>query len=153
MTYRLLSVALTSLAIVASCSPAKESTNNKNSFSEYEIVNKKQISWTNVLNQKEDNYIVFIYTEKCGYCHDMITEITSFAEEAIMPTYFVNALDYEIIISSDPDVGMSEASEIMIAGTPTILEIYEGIVIANIPGIDWCLSFLNEKRKETNIIL
>ena len=153
MTYRLLSVALTSLAIVVSCSPAEETMNTKNSFSEYEIVNNKQIPWSDVLSQKEKNYIVFIYTEKCGYCHDMMSEIIAFAEDDIMPTYFVDALLYDIPISADYEAGMTKYADISIAGTPTILEIYDATLIANIPGIDWCLSFLNEKRKETNIIL
>ena len=146
MTDRLLIVSLATIAIVASCSPAKDVTINKNTFSEQEIVNHHQISWLDLFNQEESHYIVFIYSEKCGYCHEMINEIVDFATDNILPTYFVDTLQNNVPLTINNDVGMTTIEEVSIVGTPTIIEIKDHTVISNIPGIDDCLSFLNEKR-------
>ena len=147
MTYRLLIVSLTTLAIVASCSPAKDVTIIKNTYSEQEIVIENQIPWLDILKQEESNYIVFVYSEKCAHCHDMIDEIVDFANNDILKTYFVDTLQNDIPITINNEIGMSEIEEVSIVGTPTIIEVEKGIVMSNIPGIDDCLSFLNEKRK------
>ena len=147
MTYRLLIASLATLAIVASCSPAKDATIIKNTYSEQEIVKEQQIPWLDILEQKEDNYIVFVYSEKCAHCHDMIDEIVAFANDEILTTYFVDTLQNDVPIKINNAVGMSSIEEVSIVGTPTLIEIDRGIVTSNIPGIDDCLSFLNEKRK------
>lgn len=146
MTYRLLIASLATLAIVASCSPAKDATINKNTYSEQEIVIQHQIPWLDLFNQIEENYLVFVYSEKCGHCHDMIDEIVAFANDDILPTYFVDTLQNKVPITINNEIGMTTIEEVSIAGTPTIIEILNNTVVSNIPGVDDCLSFLNEKR-------
>ena len=146
MTSRLLFVSLTSLAIVTSCSPVKEVTNNKNVFEEQNIVVNQQISWLETLNQKENHYLVFIYSETCGYCHDMKDEIIDFAESDILKTYFINTKKSEVPITPEIIENTKDVNELSIIGTPTILEIENGTAISNIAGIDKCLSFLIDKR-------
>ena len=153
MTYRFLIISLASLAIVASCSPAKEATNNKKTYSEQEIVKNHEISWLNLLNQKENNYIVFVYSEKCGHCHDMIDEIVDFASDDILPTYFVDTLKNEIAISTESNIGKNHIDEVKIQGTPSIIEVENARVIADVAGIDNCLTYLNTKRMEIKYIL
>ena len=146
MTSRLLFVSLTSLAIVASCSPIRETTNNKNVIEQEEIIKNQSISWFDALNQKENNYIVFVYSETCGYCHDMMDEIIDFAKSEILPTYFINTQNYEVPIFKEIKENIASIDELGILGTPSILEIENKVVIRNIAGIDKCLSFLIDKR-------
>ena len=155
MNCRLLSASLAILAIVASCSPAKSATNFKNNFSEYEIVSKQQIKWEEIFLQEENNYIVFFYSETCSYCHHMLNEIVSFANNEILPTYFLNTSENEVTFSNnqEPVIRVDSIEELSIKGTPTIIEIDEGLVTANIAGLDECLTYINDKRMETNIIL
>ena len=152
MTYRFLIASLALLAITVSCSPvvdtAKEKTNE-----DYKIIQEHQISWLDVLEQNESNYIVFIYSETCGYCHDMVDEIVGFASSGILPTYFVNASNNKVTISDDYEIGITDINNLSIKGTPSIIEVLDKMVIANVPGLDQCLTYLNEKRIQTNYIL
>ena len=146
MTSRLLFVSLTSLAIVASCSPIRETTNNKNVIEQEEIIKNQSISWFDALNQKENNYIIFVYSETCGYCHDMTDEIIDFAKSEILVTYFINSQIYKVPISNEIKENIADINQLSILGTPTILEIDNKIVVNNIAGIDKCLDFLIDKR-------
>ena len=146
MTYRLLIASLATLAIVASCSPARDATNSKNTFQEQEIVINHLIKWEELLKQKEENYIVFVYSEKCGHCHDMMDEIITFAQDGILATYFVNTLDNSVPLSREVEVGINKIEDLSIVGTPTIIEVDKAVVTSNLAGIDDCLLFLNEKR-------
>ena len=146
MTSRLLFVSLTSLAIVASCSPIRETTNNKNVIEQEEIIKNQSISWFDALNQKENNYIIFVYSETCGYCHDMMDEIIDFAKSEILVTYFINGQIYKVPISNEIKENIADINQLSILGTPTIIEIDNKIVVNNIAGIDKCLNFLIDKR-------
>ena len=146
MTSRLLFVSLTSLAIVVSCSPSRETTNNKNVIEQEEIIKNQSISWLDALNQKENNYIIFVYSETCGYCHDMMDEIIDFAKSEILVTYFINSQIYKVPISNEIKENIADINQLSILGTPTIIEIDNKIVVNNIAGIDKCLNFLIDKR-------
>ena len=146
MTSRLLFVSLTSLAIVVSCSPTRETTNNKNIVEQEEIIKNKEIPWLEALNQKENHYIIFVYSETCGHCHDMMDEIIDFAKSDILVTYFINTRKNEVPISREIIENTTDITELSILGTPTILEIESKTVIKNIAGIDKCLTFLIDKR-------
>jgi len=152
MTYRFLVAPLAILAVTVSCSPVVD-TANKKTNEDYKIVQEHQISWPDILNQKENNYIVFIYSETCGYCHDMIDEIVDFATSDILVTYFVNSSTSKATISEDYEIGITDINDLSIKGTPSIVEVLDKMVIANVPGLDQCLTYLNEKRIQTNYIL
>ena len=146
MTSRLLFVSLTSLAIVVSCSPIRETTNNKNIVEQEEIIKNKEIPWLEALNQKENHYIIFVYSETCGHCHDMMDEIIDFAKSGILVTYFINTRKNEVTVSREIIENTTDITELSILGTPTIIEIESKTVIKNIAGIDKCLTFLIDKR-------
>jgi len=146
MTSRLLLLPLAMSVVVMSCSPVKDITNSKNTFEQQEIVINSQISWLEALNQPQNNYLIFIYSETCGHCHDMIDEIIDFAESGILPTYFINMQKYQIPISYEIKDNVSDINELSIKGTPTILEIENKVAMVNISGIDKCLTYLIDKR-------
>ena len=146
MTLRLLFVSLTSLAIVVSCSPTRDTTNNKSAIEQQEIIINHQIPWLEALNQRDNHYIIFVYSETCGYCHDMMDEIIDFAKSEILVTYFINSQIYKVPISNEIKENIADINQLSILGTPTIIEIDNKIVVNNIAGIDKCLNFLIDKR-------
>lgn len=146
MRYRFLIASLASLAITVSCSPAHVTAIKEKTYQDYEIVQSNQIRWLDILNQQEDNYIVFIYSETCFYCHEMLDEIVDFANGDFLKTYFVNSSINQIKISEDYGIGATNIEDLSIKGTPSIIEVEDKMVIANAPGIDQCLTYLNEKR-------
>ena len=153
MRYRFLIAPLAILAVTVSCSPAHETTIKEKTYQDYEIIRSHQIKWSDILDQHENNYIVFIYSETCLYCHEMLDEIVNFANGDLLTTYFVNGSIEKLIISEDYGIGITNISDLSIKGTPSIIEVNDKMVVANVPGIDQCLTYLNEKRMETNYIL
>ena len=153
MTYRFLIAPLATLAVVVACSPVVDTTNEEKRYEDCTIIQSHQIAWPDVLNQKENNYIVFFYSETCGYCHEMLNEIVDFANSDILETYFVNCSTNKVTISEDYGIGISNIEELSIKGTPSIIEVFDKVVVANVPGLENCLTYLNEKRIENNYIL
>ena len=137
-------------ALFASCSPAKSGQMSKNAFSEYNITFDQKIIWLDCLSQKEDHYLIFFYSETCAHCHEIMGDVLSFAEDNIIKMYFldIKASDTKIPTSNNIDltIGVNTVDDLFIAGTPSIIEVENWIVKANIAGTDNCLTFLNEQR-------
>ena len=150
MNYKLGMLPLLLMAMFASCSPAQSEQMSINAFSEYKEVIDNKISWFDCLKQSEDHYLVFFYSETCTHCHEIMGDVLAFSQANIVKTYFtdIKESDRKIPISNDVDstIGVNNADKLSIAGTPTIIEILDSVVVANIAGKDKCLSFLNEQR-------
>ena len=142
------------LAVVfTSCSPSKSESSSKNAVQEYEIISRQEIYLSECLSQEEEHYLVFFHSETCGHCQEIIEDVISFAESDTVKTYFLDVGKNENKIArcsmDEIPIGIDQVDDLKIVGTPTIMEIEEGIVMANIPGKDACLSFLNELRAST----
>ena len=138
------------LALLTSCSSSNSEQSNSNASSGFDIPVEQQIIWTDCLSQEEEDYLVFFYSETCNHCHEIMGDVLAFSEESIIKIYFSDVAKGEtkIPISRDVDdtLGIDDINSFFIAGTPTLIEVYEGTVTANVPGKDTCLSFLNEQR-------
>lgn len=138
------------LALLTSCSSSNSEQSNSNASSGFDIPVEQQIIWTDCLSQEEEDYLVFFYSETCNHCHEIMGDVIAFSEENIIKIYFSDVAKGEtkIPISRDVDdtLGIDDINSFFIAGTPTLIEVYEGTVTANVPGKDACLSFLNEQR-------
>lgn len=150
MTHRLRILPLLITALFASCSPVESEQMSKNAVSGYKEYIKSQISWQECLGQKENHYLVFFYSDTCPHCHEIMEDVLDFSNTNIVKTYFLNTKESneKVPISSEIDltIGVDDVGDLFIAGTPTIIEVEEWIVKANIPGKDDCLTFLNEQR-------
>lgn len=138
------------LALLTSCSSSSSEQSFSNISSGFDIPSEQQIIWSDCLNQEEDDYLVFFYSETCNHCHEIMGDVLAFSAENIIKVYFsdINKGETKIPISREIDdtVGITDINSFCIAGTPTLIEVYEGTVTANVPGKDDCLSFLNEQR-------
>ena len=150
MTKKSLVLATLFLITFPSCSLNYSSINSGTKrMEDYQIVNDNQIQWSDVLKQNDDNYLVFIYSETCSNCHDIQQEVIDFAIDRIVETYFIDTKKSgDVTISKDiePTIGASDMENVSILGTPTILEVENKTIKANVPGKDSILSLLNEKR-------
>ena len=137
-------------ALFSSCSPVESEQMNKNTSREYNIPLDQKIVWSDCLKQKEDHYLVFFYSDTCAHCHEIMGDVLSFYEANVLPTYFldIKASDTIVPISNNINltIGVDNIDDLFIAGTPTIIEVENWIVKANVPGSDNCLTFLNEQR-------
>ena len=143
-------VSLLSISLITSCTPTKESAPQYKAFKEFQVVVDNSIKWPDILNQEENKYIIFFYSETCAYCHEMQEEVIDFATTCPLKTYFLDALENDVPIDSDKKIGVSNYEEASINGTPSILEVENATITANISGIDDCLTYLNEQRLKQN---
>ncbi len=141
---------LLSITLITSCSSNENSTPSYKSFNEYQVVVDNSIKWPEILNQEEKSYIIFLYSETCAYCHEMQEEVVDFAITCPLKTYFLNVGENAVPIDSDKKIGITNYEEASINGTPSILEVENATITANISGIDDCLTYLNEQRLKQN---
>ena len=138
-------------AVFTSCSSANSESLSKSASKEHEkIIKENEILWDDCLSQKESDYLVFVYSETCSHCHEIMGDVTSFAQSNILKTYFVNKSNSSNIIPicaiDEVMVNVDQITDLAIAGTPTMFEVEEGQMTSNIFGADSCLTFLNELR-------
>ena len=137
------------LAVVfTSCSPSKSESTSKNAIQEYEIVSKQEINLSECLSQEEEQYLVFFHSDTCGHCKEIMEDVVLFASSNIMKMYFLNVAKTENRIDrcslDEIEVGVDQVDDLKIVGTPTIMEIENGVTTMNVAGKDDCLKFLNE---------
>ena len=143
-------VFLLSISLITSCTPTEESAPQYKAFKEFQVVVDNSIKWPDILNQEENKYIIFFYSETCAYCHEMQKEVIDFAITCPLKTYFLDVMENDVPIDSDKKIGVSNYEEASINGTPSILEIENATINANISGIDDCLTYINEQRIKQN---
>lgn len=154
MKLRLLVCSFISLVLLASCTPNEEDNSSLQSSSNNEIPTLLQINWVDTFKQEEDDYLVFFHSDTCSHCQEIMGDVIAFANSSIKKTYFANIESPEgkmpIVKGSEPLLDIDNISDFYIPGTPTLIEIKEGVVIANNPGKDKCLTFLNQERLNKN---
>ena len=141
-------------AMFTSCAPSNSGQTSNNISSEDDIIQTSEIEWADVFKQEEDHYIVFFYSETCEHCHQIMGDVTAFAREDIVKTYFLNIKkgDAQIPINSDVEytIGATKIEDLSIRGTPTIVEITDFTVTANVAGKEKCLTLLYDLKSSAN---
>ena len=143
-------VSVLSIGLITSCSQSENTSESFKAYQEFEVVANNSITWPEILNQEEKSYIVFFYSETCAYCHEMQKEVVDFVITCPLKTYFLNTSENTVPIKEDKVINVKNYEEASITGTPTILEVSDVTITANIAGIDDCLTYLNEQRMKQN---
>lgn len=143
-------VSVLSIGLLASCSQSENTSESFKAYKDYEVVVNNSITWPEILNQEEKNYIIFFYSETCAYCHEMQQEVIDFAITCPLKTYFLNTSENTVPIKEDKIINVKNYEEASITGTPTILEVNDATITDNIAGIDDCLTYLNAQRLKQN---
>ena len=143
-------VSLLSIGLITACSLSENTSESFKAYKEFEIVVNNSITWPEILNQEEKVYIIFFYSETCAYCHEMQKEVVNFAITCPLKTYFLNTSENTVPIKEEKVINVKNYEEASITGSPSILEVKEATITANIAGIDDCLTYLNEQRLKQN---
>ena len=143
-------VPILSICVLSACSQSENYSESFKAYKDFEVVVNNSITWPEILNQQEKSYIIFFYSETCAYCHEMQQEVIDFAITCPLKTYFLNTSENTVPIKENKVINVKNYEEASITGTPTILEVKEATITANIAGIDDCLTYLNEQRLKQN---
>ena len=140
------------LILVASCHP--QTTSGSSSSIDYSIMERQSVSWAECLSQNETNYLVFFHSETCSSCLEIRQEVVSFALDDIVKMYFVDidkpGNEIQKCSLDEVTTGVSDIDDFKIAGTPTIVEVQNGVTTKNAPGKNKCLDLLNDLRVSLN---
>ena len=105
-----------------------------------------KISWSDVFNKEDDRYLVYFYSEECGYCASIKDEMLNYFEVTTYQMYFVDILNNEDVVikhTGDSPVGLTSAEELFILGTPSLLEIEDKTVTNYYAGVNAIRGFIS----------
>ena len=144
------------VAVFTSCSSKGSESSSKNAIQEYEIVSKQEIYLDDCLSQIEEKYLIFFHSETCTHCQEIIEDVIAFANSNIIKTYFLNVSKKENKITrcsqDEIEVGIDKVEDLRIVGTPTIVEVEEGVTTVNVAGKSACLAFLTYFSKKSPLL-
>ena len=105
-----------------------------------------KISWSDVFNKEDDHYLVYFYSEECGYCASIKAEMLNYFEVTTYQMYFVDILNNEDVAikhTGDSPVGLTSVEELFILGTPSLLEIEDKTVTNYYAGVNAIRGFIS----------
>ena len=150
MNHKLRILPLILVATFASCTPVENEQMSKNALIDFDYSLYPHLDWQDSLKQQESNYLLFFYSKTCTYCQEIIEDVQAFCDENIMKVYWINTRETSTTIPVSYDIdktlGVDDVSNLFIRGTPSIIEVFKGIVVANVPGKENCLTFINDQR-------
>ena len=128
------------LLVFASC----KSNNNKKVEHNYHEIKEDLIDWVDVFNQPEHDYLVYFYSERCGHCSSIKSDMISYYLKNIKRMYFV-CTDYDAIYGPQKDLrGINNIDDFYIFGTPFLVELFEYTVIEYYAGTNAILNYINQ---------
>ena len=102
------------LLVLCGCATAQKKTEIHN----YHEIKDRIINWEYIFEQEENDYYVYFYSEKCGYCNDIKQEVIKFYLAQFVTMYFV-CTDYEVVVGPRSDLtDINIIDEFYIFGTP-----------------------------------
>lgn len=110
---------------------------------EYEDLNEKLITWTDVFSIELNHFYVYFFSRTCGHCERI--------KNLVIPNLLKRRIYYaceateEHQICYNPQMGSLTQIDFCIKGYPTIVEIQNWALVRYASGENEVLSFLNSK--------
>ncbi len=101
---------------------------------DYDSFQERMIEYQDLFEQDFDNYYVYIYSNHCGHCEDFKEEILQVFKnnENMYLIKYSNKIETSSRI--DDTIGSTSIENVHILGTPTLMEIYKGVLVTNVAG-------------------
>ena len=110
---------------------------------DYAEVADKEIKWDQLFLIEESQYLVYFYSPSCSHCREIKNQIIDYALDNDN-FYFIKYSD-EVVVSPEikSTIGATSIDDVSILGTPSLIEILDGVLIYNLAGTKEILNFLN----------
>lgn len=134
---------LISSLLIGSCSgPVEKVTHN------YHEIRVSQISWENIFFKEDDDYFVYFYAEKCGYCNEIKESVLNFYFKNLCVFYFANC-DFEYKIGPAKELrGINNLDDFYIFGTPFLVKFEYRVVTDYYVGSQQILEYISILSKK-----
>ncbi len=133
------------LILISNCSNVDSQSSKKSLISyEYSDIEHLTIEWNQILSL-DGTYFVYVYSQTCGHCKEIKSEVLNYAIDNEGSMYFVEySKDIPILEVVDFTLGVTNYEDVGILGTPTLLEVIDHTLIHNIAGKDRILLSLSK---------
>ena len=142
------------LLMIIGCSEPVENveTDVINAEYEYSITENKQIVWNEVLSKSKSRYIVYFYSEYCGYCKQVKQEILSYYLKYVDEMYFVDTVKEKATYKSNDGmlIGTKNITDFYIFGTPFLVEVTDYTVTNWYAGVDSIRLYIDTRTNNKN---
>lgn len=126
------------LFLITSCGSSDAQTEHN-----YHEIKDRIINWNQIFEVNDERYLVYFYSERCGYCNDIKLEILNYYFLHINSFYFV-CTDLEIKTGPIKDLtGINNIDDFYIFGTPFLVEFNLQTVTNYYVGKDDILSIIS----------
>lgn len=126
------------LFLITSCGSSYAQTKHN-----YHEIKDRIINWNQIFEVNDERYLVYFYSERCGYCNDIKQEILNYYFLHIDSLYFV-CTDLEIKTGPIKELtGINNIDYFYIFGTPFLVEFNLQTVTNYYVGKDDILSFIS----------
>ena len=103
---------------------------------EYDDFEDRFISWDEVFSIDSTDYFVYFFSRACSHC-ERLKSFMLLKIKCSENIYLVEACDEMVFTDSiDETIGVKLIEDFAIAGYPSLVEIVEGCVAKNIPGVE-----------------
>ena len=119
---------------------------------DYSLIAEKQLSWNEILSKSKSRYVVYFYSEYCGYCKQVKQEILSYYLKNVDEMYFVDTVKEKAVYKSNDGmlIGTKKISDLYIFGTPFLLEVTDYTVTNWYAGVDSIRLYIDARANNKN---
>ena len=147
-------ISLLSLALLISCSSNQssdviiEEEQQETHVLDYSIVT-TSIHWNEVFDQEEERYLIYFYSEYCGYCRNIKEEFLTYYLNTDDRIYFINAIEEKAVFRGDAGslLGRKVMTDFYIPGTPFLLELANWTITNYYLGLDSIRMYIKSDAK------
>ena len=101
---------------------------------DYEDIDYLTISWSEIFDVPMVDYFVYVYSPTCGHCQKIKQDILNYAIHHDNFRFVLFNKDIPVLEDVTGTIGKNTVDDIGIKGTPSLFEIYDGVLIKNIVG-------------------
>ena len=115
---------------------------------DYDITIEDTIKWSDLFLQEEERYLVYVYSETCGYCKMIKQDVLSYYLLNKDRMYFVCSSKDEVPfdITKDIPIGISTVENLYLRGTPTMLEVENKCLSKVYEGSESIKNYIEENK-------
>ena len=109
----------------------------------YHEIKDRIVNWNQIFELTDEHYLIYFYSERCGYCNDIKQEVLNYYFIHLNAFYFV-CTDLECKTGPVKDLtGTNNIDDFYIFGTPFLIEFNFQTVTNYYVGKDDILSFIS----------
>lgn len=104
---------------------------------DYSDFKNRQVTKANAMEQVEETYFIYIYSDGCKFCDEIKQTVLSYADTGSIKLYLYNFSTYPVETTSDEtysNVGATSMLSVRLYGTPTLFKVVDNVITSQYIG-------------------